>query len=109
MTTGIKADTLRSYGLSEDAIEEIIGSIESEFGRLALRSVSENIIVDQSTGRIRVLNHAESEYRNLFARAGMNIKERLGSRNAFFKAFRRANSVALDDLIQPDHELPFLK
>ncbi|OFC36606.1 hypothetical protein BAE29_09190 [Acidithiobacillus caldus] len=98
---------LQECGLSEASATDLMEIMEKELGSFSLRTVSENLIQDQS-GNIRVTKRAEPEYRRLFAMAGMNMRDYLNDRNTFFKAFRRANSLAFDKLIQSDHELPFL-
>ena len=99
---------LNECGLSYERATDLLESMEKEFGSFSLRTVSENLIQDPCTGNIRVTKRAEAEYMRLFALAGMNMRDHLRNRNTFFKAFRRANSLAFDRLIQSDHELPFL-
>lgn len=109
MRTEGKAVLLREHGFSEEEIENILSGLEQEFGTVSTRLIAENIMVDQITGRVRVTKRVEKEYSELFVRAGLNLSDHLWSRNAFFKAFRLANRVSLDNLIQSGHELPFLK
>ena len=99
---------LNECGLSDAAATDLLASMEKELGSFSLRTVSENLIQDPDTGNVMVTKRAEPEYMRLFALAGMNMRDHLKNRNTFFKAFRRANSLAFDRLIQSDHELPFL-
>ena len=99
---------LNECGLSDAAATDLLASMEKELGSFSLRTVSENLIQDPDTGNVMVTKRAEPEYMRLFALAGMNMHDHLKNRKAFFKAFRRANSLAFDRLIF-DHELPFLK
>jgi hypothetical protein len=100
---------LHECGFSDEQSADLLSSMEKELGDFSLRTVSENLIQDPDTGNIRITKRAEPEYMRLFALAGMNMRDHLKNRNTFLKAFRRANSLAFDRLIQSDCELPFLK
>lgn len=84
---------LRESGLPEDRIQQVLEGIEREFGRVGLRTLSENILTNVSTGKLRVTRPAEAGYRRLFALAGMNMNDYLGDKRAFLQAFRIANSA----------------
>ncbi len=84
---------LREAGLSQDQIQQILEGMERLFGRVGLRTVSENLLTDLRTGKLRITRATEAEYRRLFTQAGMRLDDYLDNREAFFRAFRIANSV----------------
>jgi AraC-like DNA-binding protein len=102
-------EILQECGFTDTEAMNLLTGMEKELGSFSLRTISENLIQDTDSGTIRITKRAEPEYARLFALAGMNMHDYLRNRNTFFKAFRRANSLAFDRLIQSDHELPFLK
>lgn len=102
-------DHLLECGIPEEEARAHVGVMEQELGSGSTRLVSENIIEDTLTGHIRITRRVQAEYRALFARAGLNIQEYLGDRVTFLRAFRRANSLDLNQLIQAGPLPPFLQ
>ncbi len=96
-------ELLQECGFSDTQAKALLVDMEKELGSFSLRTISENLIQDTDSGTIRITRRAEPEYARLFALAGMNMHDYLRNRNTFFKAFRRANSLAFDRLIQSGH------
>lgn len=102
-------ETLIRNGFAKDEARRIVQQLQDGLGEFSTRTIAENILVDQVTGKVAITKRAEEEYRKLFSSAGINLKDCLSSESNFYRAYRKANGISFSLRLQSGPELEFLK